>query len=91
MILSVCLIGQVLAVFAAPIGINRLLKSVIMIRRSDFLFIIVSVTWKPAVQIPLFSHGSGSSGSLLDQLSRMYAINGISLLYRGHQFASRDC
>ena len=29
MILSVCLIGQTFAVFAAPIGINRLLKLVI--------------------------------------------------------------
>ena len=83
MILSACLIGQTLAVFAAPIGINRLLKSVIIICGSDFLFIIVSVTWKPAVQIPLFSHGSGSSGSLLGQLSGTYPINGISLLYRG--------
>jgi hypothetical protein len=59
MVLSVCLIGQTLAVFAAPIGINRILKSVIIICGSDFLFSIVSVTWKPGVQIPLFSHGSG--------------------------------
>ena len=81
MILSVCLIGQILAAFAGPIGINRLLKSVItIICGSDFLFNIVSVTWKPAVQKPLFSHGSGSFGSLLGQSSGLCAISGISLL-----------
>ena len=82
-ILSMCLIGQTFAVFAAPIGINRLLRSVIIICGSCLQFIIFSVTWNPAVQIPLFGHGSGLSGSLLGQLSGMYAINGISLLYRG--------
>jgi hypothetical protein len=35
-ILSVCLIAQTLAAFAAPIGINRLLKSVIIIYGSDY-------------------------------------------------------
>ena len=70
-ILAVCLLGQTLADFAAPIGINRLLKSVIIISGGDFLFIIVSVTWKPGVQIPLSSHGSGSCGSLLGQSSRV--------------------
>ena len=84
MILSLCLIGQTVAVFAAPIGINRLLKSVVIICGSDFLFIFVSVTWKPAVPIPLFIHGSGSCGSLLGQLSEIYASSGISSLQRGH-------
>ena len=83
-ILSLCLIGQTLAVFAAPIGINRLLKSAIIIFVQDFLFTIVSVTWKPAVQIPLFGHGSGSFGSSLDRSSEIYASSGISLLQRGH-------
>ena len=84
MILSVCLIGQTLAVFAAPIGINRLLKSVVIIYGSDFLFIIFLVTWKPAVQILLFGHGSGSFGSLWGQSSEIYASSGISSLQRGH-------
>jgi hypothetical protein len=84
MILSVCLIGQTLAAFAAPIGINRLLKSVIIICGSDFLFIIFSVTWKPGVQIPLFGHGSGSFASLLGQSSEIYPSRGISSLQRGH-------
>ena len=39
-IITVSLIGDSLAVFVAPIGINRLLKSVIIIYGSDFLFII---------------------------------------------------
>jgi hypothetical protein len=84
MILSVCLVGQTLAAFAAPIGINRLLKSVIIIYGSDFLFIVVSVTLKPAVRIPLFSHGSGSFGFLLGQSSGIYSSSGISSLQRGH-------
>ena len=84
MILAVCLIGQTLAEFAAPIGINRLLKSVIIICGSDFLFIIVSVIWKPAVQIHLFNHGSGSFVSLLGQASEIYVSSGISSLQRGH-------
>ena len=84
MILSVCLVGQALAVFAAPIGINRLLKLVIIICGSDFLFIIFPVTWKPAVQIPLFGHGSGSFGFFWGQSSEIYASSGISSLQRGH-------
>ena len=91
MIITVSLIGDSFAVFAAPIGINRLLKSVIIICGSEFLFFIFLVTWKPAVQIPLFGHGSGLSVSLLGRLSRMYAVNGISLWYRGRSFTPRDC
>ena len=91
MILTVCLIGQTLAVFAAPIGINRILKSVIIICGSDLLFIIVSVTWKAVAKIPLFSHGSGSFGSLLGQSSEIYASSGISLFYGGRLFTPRDC
>ena len=84
MILSACLIGQTFAVFAAPIGINRLLKSVVITCRNDFLFIIFLVTWKPAVQILLFGHGSGSFGSFWGQSSEIYASSGISSLQRGH-------
>jgi hypothetical protein len=40
MILSVCLIGQTTGSFAAPIGINRLLKSAVIIYANDCLFII---------------------------------------------------
>ena len=90
-VISVCLIAQTLAGFAAPVGINRLLRSVIINVEKRFLFIILSVTWKPVVQIPLFGHGSGSSGSLLGQYSGMYATNGICLLYRGRWFAPKDC
>ena len=84
MILSACLIGQTLAAFTSPIGINRLLKSVIIICKSNFLFIIVLVIWKPVVHMPLFSPGSGSFVSSLGQLSEIYASSGISSLQRGH-------
>ena len=84
MILAVCLIGQTFAVFAAPIGINRLLKSVVIIRGSDVLFNILLVIWKPAVQIPLFGRGSGSFGSFWGQLLEIYASSGISSLQPGH-------
>ena len=40
MILSVCLIGHGLAGFASPIGINRLLKSVVIIYGKDCLFLL---------------------------------------------------
>ena len=49
---------------------------------SDFLFIIVSVTWKPAVQIRLFGHDSRYCGSLLGQLSKFYASSGIFIATR---------
>ena len=83
-ILSVCLIAQTLAVFAAPVGINRLLQSVVIIFGSASIFINFSVTWKLAVQIPLFGHGSGSFGSYWGQQSEIYASSGIPSLHRGH-------
>ena len=39
-ILSVCLIGHGLAGFASPIGINRLLKSVVIIYGKDCIFLL---------------------------------------------------
>ena len=84
MILSACLIVQNLAAFAAPISINRLLKSVIIFCGSDFLIIIVTVIWKPVVQIPLSSLGSGSFVSSLGQSSEIYAPSGIFLFLQGH-------
>ena len=80
MILSVCLIGQTFAAFASPIGINRLLKSVFYNLWKRLLILIASVTWKPAVRIPLSVHGSGSSGSLLGQSSEIYASSGTTSL-----------
>ena len=45
MILSACLAGQTIANFAAPIGLNRLLKSVIMACANDWLLFIIASSY----------------------------------------------